>query len=239
MLWSPAMALAFAIVVAVIGWSAGAHHLARRAELSMLTYTTGNGQRANITLPDGNTVALDVASRLEVPADYMTGDHVVRLDGQGLFTITHRDGSPFTVLTGSLATRVLGTSFMARHYATDTTTVVAVRDGKVSVRSLVLTGGRQVEFDRIGTARVRAADPAQFGFVTGVLTINGALLRDAVPELNRWYDADIRLGDSMVATRRITGGFTAGSLADLTELLKLTFNIHVVRDGRIITLYQR
>ena len=116
---------------------------------------------------------------------------------------------------------------------------MAVRDGKVSVRSLVLTAGRQVEFGGAGVAHVQAADPGQFSFATGVLTVNGVLLRDEIPELNRWYNADIRLADSTVAMRRITGGFTAGSLADLTELLELTFNIRVVRDGRVITLYQK
>ena len=41
-------------------------------------YVTDQGERANIVLPDGNTVALNVASRLEVPADYLAGDHALR-----------------------------------------------------------------------------------------------------------------------------------------------------------------
>ncbi|HXC26062.1 MAG TPA: FecR domain-containing protein, partial [Gemmatimonadaceae bacterium] len=118
------------------GWNAGVRQLTRREAAAASIYTTGNAQRANITLPDGSTVALNVASRLEVPADYMTGDHTVHLVGEGLFTVVRHESTPFAVEAGTTTTRVLGTRFVVRHYPSDSATMVAVQDGKVAVRSV-------------------------------------------------------------------------------------------------------
>lgn len=237
--WWAAAAVAVIAVGAVTGWSAKAlRHSVHRAP-SMLTYATGNGERATITLPDGGTVALNVASRLEVPMDYMAGDRTVRLMGEALFTVPHRAGAPFSVTAGAATARVLGTSFIVRHYASDTSSLIAVRDGKVAVGPVVLTANRLAEVGSAGALHPGAADPSLFSFATGVLTLNGLPLSQAVVELNRWYDADIRLGDSTLAKQYVKGKFAAGSLGDLAEILELAFDVRVVRDGRVLTLYPR
>jgi ferric-dicitrate binding protein FerR (iron transport regulator) len=238
-LWSATAAVGLGLIVLVIGWSAGVRHNNKRATQASLIYATGNGERATITLPDGGTVALNVTSRLEVPADYMADNHTVRLVGQGLFTVSHHDGAPLTVLTGGTTTRVLGTTFVVRHYATDTATLVAVRDGKVAVNSLVVTAAHLVEVGRTGVPHVRPSDASPFTFATGVLSIDGLPLAAAIVELDRWYDVDIRLGDPILRTQYMTGRYAAGSPGDLAEILEGTFNVHVVRDGRVLTLFPR
>ena len=234
-------AIAGLAVVAVFGgilvWHArGAH---AHASVAVTTYATTNAQRANITLPDGNTVSLNVASRLDVPVDYPSGNHTVRLTGEALFTVTHHDATPFVVEAGAVATRVLGTSFAVRHYRTDTTTTIAVRDGKVTVQSAVLTPNREMEVDRTGIVSVRPTSAGRFSFATGTLRLPGMSLREAIPDLNRWYDADIRLGDPALAIQRIQGKVTTGSLSELADMLALTFDVRVVRDGRVLTLYPK
>jgi ferric-dicitrate binding protein FerR (iron transport regulator) len=224
-------------IVALIGWSAGVRH--GRSATTMSTYTTVPGQRANITLPDGSSVALGVASRLDVPADYGAGNRTIRLKGEALFTVRHSAGASFTVLTGEAAVRVLGTSFLVRRYATDSTTRVAVRDGKVAVRSVVLTAHQQVDVSRDRVGAVRVANPGQFSFATGLLTLEYVPLADAVDDLNRWYDADIRINDPVLRSQPITAQLRPGSLADLTRLLELTFDVRVVRTGRVVTLFRR
>lgn len=204
-----------------------------------LVYTTGNGQRANITLPDSNTVSLDVASRLEVPTDYARGNHLLRLRGEALFTVVHHEQIPISVVAGNTVARVLGTSFIVRKYPEEAVTTIAVREGRVGVRAVVISSGQQLIVTPGGATRLLPATPAQFSFATGVLTLDGMSLRNAIPQLNRWYDADIRLADSTLATQRIGGNFTAGSLTDLQRVLELTFNVRVTRDGRVLTLYPR
>jgi transmembrane sensor len=236
--WTPVAGICAVVLVAMFGWQLGTHKINTKPA-PVVTYTTARGERATITLPDGSTAMLNVASRLEVPVDYATGNRAVHLTGAALFTVTHHDGSPFTVVAGANTARVLGTSFVVRHYASDSMTTVAVREGKVAVRSTVLTGGHQVAVGPHGTSSVQAANASEFSFVSGLLTLTNLPLPAAIPELNRWYDADIRLGDRSLADRRITGSYDTGSLAELQMILEMTFNVRVVRDGRTLTLFPR
>ncbi|HXC24708.1 MAG TPA: FecR domain-containing protein [Gemmatimonadaceae bacterium] len=242
--WHALAGAVLGAMIVIVGWHLSVLRLDVHQHTAMSAYVTGNGQRANITLPDGNTVALNVASRLEVPADYLAGNHTLRLTGEGLFTISHREKTPFTVLAGPAIARVLGTSFLVRHYATDNVTTVVVRDGKVAVHaarrpSVVLTAVQQVKVDRTGAAAVQVSDPTQFSFATGTLVLNGVPFPSAIVELDRWYDVDIRLGDSVLTTRRVAGEWTAGSVTDLSAILGWMFNVRVVRDGRVLTLFPR
>ena len=237
--WALVTTGVLAVAVVVAGVSRGVLHGPRRTATGVLTYTTGNGERANITLPDGSTVSLNVASRLEVPVDYAAGNHALRLMGEALFSVPHRDRTPFTVTAGTATARVLGTSFVVRRYPTDRLTTVAVRNGRVAVRSVVVTANQQVQVGATGISRVQPAGAAQFSFATGVLVLDGLRLADAIPELDRWYNADVRLGDATLADQTLTGDVPAGSIGELASLLEWTFNMRVVREGRVLTLYPR
>ena len=243
--WYLAAGAVVCVLAAVLSQRLGLAHLGKRGgNAPVSAYVTGRGERANITLPDGNTVALNVASRLEVPADYLAGNHTLHLSGEALFDVKHQTGSPFTVIAGGGTARVLGTSFLVRHYEGDTLASVAVREGKVAVRAeagktMVVTAGRRLTFNRGGAMQLGNTDPGQFSFALGVLTLPSELLSDAIPELDRWYDADVRFGDSTLAVHRLAGTLPAGSLSGLMDLLQSTYDIRIVRAGRVLTLYRK
>jgi transmembrane sensor len=158
---------------------------------------------------------------------------------EALFTVAHNDKAPYTVLAGRSTTRVLGTSFVVRHYAIDTATTIAVRDGKVAVGSTPIAAAQQLSVGIRGTGIVQPVDPGVFGFATGILTLKRMSLADAAPELDRWYDVDIRFADSALGQERIEGQFVRGSVAELSELLDGMFGFRVIRDGRVLTLYRK
>lgn len=203
------------------------------------TYSTGNGQRATLTLPDGSQVLLNVASRLEVPVDYERGNRALRLDGAALFTVVNRSRAPFSVIAGPGTVRVLGTRFFVRHYATDTAATISVHDGKVAVGSKVLTAEQQVAVSARGVSEIQAISTGPLDVMHGMLTFNQIPLPDAIAELNRWYDADIRLGDSVIAMQNVSGKFKSGSLTDLRAILSMMFDVKIVQEGRVLTLYSR
>ncbi len=226
-------------ILLIATWRASAYRLTTAMAAHASIYTTANGERATITLPDGSTVVLNVASRLEVPGDFAAGNRALRLSGEAMFTVVPASGAPFTVRAGSSMARVLGTRFVVRHYSTDSVTSLAVQDGKVAVGSTVVTAAQQALVPRQGLPIVTAVPPSRFTFATSVLTLEGQRLIDAIPELNRWYDADIRLGDIDLDARRVGGQFVAGSLGDLTKILAMTLGVRVERNGQILTLYSR
>lgn len=233
-----AMMVAAALVV-ISGWYFSERDILELEDVPVSTYTTANGERARITLPDGSIAELNVSSSIMLPMNYGSGSRTLYLSGEAMFTVSHKDNAPFTVIAGPSETRVLGTQFLVRYYDTDSVATVAVRDGKVSVLSAILTADEQVYVSGAGVSAVKPAEISQFGFVSGALVIDDLPLLDAIPDLNRWYDVDIRLGDDQLLERKVFGHFRAGSQTDLADYLEKMFDVRIVRDGRTLTLYPR
>ncbi len=239
-LWRSGIGTAFVGIVAIAGWLIGRAQPAQMTPVSMTTYSTSSGERGVIDLPDGTRVVLSVASRIRIPTNFSAANRTVHLTGEALFTVAHTERAPFTVVAGPSTTRVLGTTFVVRHYEGDTSATVVVRDGKVAVQSTVLTAAQQVVVGWRGIGAVRSADSTGLSVETGVLTLDNVALKDAIPALNRWYGADVRFGDPGLASRRITSTFPAGAIGELASILGYTFeDIGVVRNGRVLTLYRR
>ncbi len=208
-------------------------------EHTTTVYTTPAGQQSNIILPDGSKVLLNVASRLEIPVDFATGNRHVRLDGAAHFTVVPEKHAPFTVTAGGTTARVLGTTFTVRHYASDTSVTVAVRNGKVAVGPVVVAANYQVDVAQNGSTLLTAAKSDQFSFASGTLLLDGVRFKDAIPELNRWYNADIRIADSTLAESRIRVSLSAGSVTDLAMVLEFMLNAVAERQGQILTFYSK
>lgn len=234
--WYTMGAVAASVVMVVSGWYVGMSNKSVTVA-GMHTYSTGKGERATVTLPDGSAIFMNVGSRIQVPADYSASNRTIQLSGEALFNVVPLHGEPFTVVSGPSTTKVLGTSFTVRHYESDSAAFVAVREGKVSVGSAVLTAQQAAVITSAGQPRVMQAEPRQFAFERGVLEIHDIRFPQAIDELSRWYDVDIRLGDSALGNQKIWGTFEAGSITDLISILEFTFNVRVVRDGRVLTLY--
>ncbi|RYF72029.1 MAG: FecR family protein [Cytophagaceae bacterium] len=90
-------------------------------------------KREVMTLPDGSTVTLEPGSQLTVSDDFRQKNREVTLIGEGFFDVTKDPSRPFLVNTGTIVTRVVGTSFRIKAYDTDTSISVSVKTGKVTV----------------------------------------------------------------------------------------------------------
>ncbi len=94
---------------------------------------TGKGEKLNVRLPDGSQVKLNANSVLTAPARFEEGSRQVKLEGEALFDVRKDQDRPFTILSGQVQTRVLGTSFNVRAYQEEQTVEVAVVNGRVGV----------------------------------------------------------------------------------------------------------
>lgn len=70
-----------------------------------------NGQRIEITLPDGSRVWLNSGARIEYPVVFKKDIRKVKLSGEALFDIQHDSKCPFEVETFATKINVLGTKF--------------------------------------------------------------------------------------------------------------------------------
>lgn len=188
-------------------------------------YHTTTGQTARIMLPDSSTVIMAPESYVRYAANVgSTKSRTVTLDGQALFTVTRSATVPFIVQTRGVTTRVLGTSFSVRSYATDTAVKVVVAHGRVAVGSTVLGTG-DVATKMPGRAIMVSRGTAVAGLLAwaeGRLVFSGVQLRDAIPELERWYGIEIEVADPILLDRLVTttlGPTTASRAMELVAFV--------------------
>jgi transmembrane sensor len=225
-MWVP-VAVAAALVVAIgfTGRSVESSDSSIPAD-----YVTTAGQRATVKTRNGMSVVLGPASSLRIAGTVAT------IEGEALFDIRGNGARTFTVLAKGERIAVLGTTFAVRAYAGDNEIRVAVRTGKVSAGRTVLTAG-DVGHVRGGNAFVTRGDIDDvLALGNGVLELRDAPLREAIPDLERWYDARIQIADASLGGLHITGSFPAGSLETLANGLSYMLHVHAERSGRVVTL---
>lgn len=207
-------------------------------------YVTRRAQLANITLPDGSRLILGPDTRARYTSAG-SGERVVDIDGHAYFTVDHVPGKPFIVRSRGLTTRVLGTSFTVRSYATDRTVQIAVAEGRVAVEaghpSVVLSAGDVGNAISGGAVKIthdaKIADV--LGWTRGHLTMKDVTLQEAAYEIERQYDIDIAIPDTAIAARRLTIAFTGQSLSDLLGAVADVIEVDYRQSGKLVTFTSR
>jgi len=211
-----------------------------------LRYVTAIGEQRSVILPDGSTIVLDTNSA--VIARVRPGAREVTLErGQVQFQVVHDPAVPFTVLAGDGAVHDIGTEFQVRKDRDQVT--VTLIEGSVSVsapvpgqpvdkpRSEVLQPGQQLAFDNRGTWNRQAANlKAAEGWTRGDLVFEQRPLGELIGEMNRYTQNPIRLGESPLATLRVSGVFHKGDQHSLLLALRSGWALRADRrgDGEIV-----
>jgi ferric-dicitrate binding protein FerR (iron transport regulator) len=228
-----AVLAAAAVVVALIGGPGVLRRAPRWSE-----HATAAAHRAVIRLRDGTQVTLAPASHLRYATDYGRVQRDVYLDGEAYFQVTPDSQRPFRVHTPGSVTEDLGTAFVVRAYSEQRATEVVVTEGRVSLSRgdttphAVVLGLRdlgRLDASGGGPATVRrGVDVDRYlAWTKGVLTFDGAPLRDVVPALERWYAVDIQLPDSTFVHRRLTATFRDEPIDLVLQRIALTLGLRV------------
>jgi len=210
------------IVALVVIIAVGVRVSDRVAYPSSRRYATVAGQIAALTLTDGTHITLAPRSRLDV----LDGDtRNVTLVGEAYFDVQQTTGRPFVVHTGTIQTRVLGTSFDIATDAVRGAVRVAVVSGKVSsggIHPAILTAGTVAHVtDSTAVDVAPAGTAAQYSsWTSGRLMFRNAPVEEILATLSRWYDVDFHVSDSTLLQRHVTGIFDAKSQADALTALK-------------------
>jgi ferric-dicitrate binding protein FerR (iron transport regulator) len=206
-------------------------------------YSAPVGATRELRLADGSLVTLAPTSRLRVPRD-LSGDRDVSLEGEAFFRVTHIEDRPFRVLSGDHAARVLGTEFDVRTGREAAALTVAVAGGRVGVGTkdadpaAVLEAGQMAVLDSTGAATVGEADLNRIlAWTTGRIELDDLTLAAALTELERWYDVELVVPDSALASRRVSASFRGGEpIEQVLESLTLALSARFERDGRRYTV---
>ncbi|HYC87317.1 MAG TPA: FecR family protein [Chryseosolibacter sp.] len=126
------------------------------------TYSNHETIARKISLEDGSFITLEPGSSVSYPQKFSADKRVVTLSGEAFFQVRPDSGRPFYVYSDEIITKVLGTSFTIKAYASAKEIVVAVKTGKVSVYAnpekqtavqqklddVILTRNQKIVYDR-------------------------------------------------------------------------------------------
>jgi transmembrane sensor len=263
-----AMAAGILIGAALGGVAIWQSHVSKPATVAaapLRDVATRRGQQADVYLSDGTHVVLGVASRLRFPGTFgVTRD--VYLDGEAYFEVAHDVASPFTVHTARGVVKDLGTKFNVRAYTdgSDRSVEVVVAQGVVALEpraptaahvprasaaasgapvasTIVLRASDLGRIDANGDLSTRhGVDVVSYlAWTRGELVFKNLPMRDVLSTLTRWYDADLRVGDSTLAAYPVTATLTGERLADVVNLLANALDARVEHQGHTIIFRRR
>jgi transmembrane sensor len=189
------------------------------------------------TLPDGTVVTLNRGASLTFAGGSVEKGLTVRLRGEGFFSVTHDPARAFVVQLGAVAIKVLGTSFEVNGNGADSIELI-VETGAVQVgdRMIVRAGERLVMTGRNGWKTGPNRDKLYGYYLGWPLVCDSIPLRRLVEVLNRADDTPIVLGRKELGDLPLTTVFRGETPERMLELVALTFNLSVVRQGSGIIL---
>jgi transmembrane sensor len=241
--WRPPLSIAASILVVVtVAVGILIRYSPLTAQRDATDYVTQVGERSTITLPDGSTVVLNTASRIQVAFDEQTR-RVQLLAGQAWFEVAKNQPRPFVVEAGDRIVTAHGTAFDVRIEDHDRVQVTLI-EGRVSVETNTRTGagptvhehedllpGDQLTVTAARPGVKRKTDVAKAtSWREGQIIFDDDTLETAVAEVNRYSPKKIIL-DPRLANLRMSGVFIAGRSDSFVQTVTGHFSIKVTPDG--------
>jgi transmembrane sensor len=215
--FSKLLVAASIIIVAGTIWIIKERGVPRNEQPSLSSLTkkeTDRSESKYLLLEDSTKVWLNAASSLEFPDEFDKNKREVFLSGEAFFDVKHADKIPFVIHTGNVSTTVLGTAFNIKAYPGQKNITVSVSRGKVKVTredgwETTLVKGQQV---RVGENQKELAEKnisvsEVAAWQQGDIVFDDELLADIVADMQRIYNASIRLEDPSLSGLKISTSF--------------------------------
>ncbi|MDQ6829936.1 MAG: FecR domain-containing protein [Gemmatimonadota bacterium] len=198
------------------------------------------GQMANVTLEDGSKVSVGAETRMKIPPHFGALVRALQLEGTATFDVAKGNPVPLQVRAGDVLVNATGTTFTVRAYPADSAVTVRVKDGTVTVRAAgadrALTAGQAILIAKDGAMREPAAGAldASLAWTDGKVVIPSRPLRDALPEILRWYGLTIRVPDTALLDRIVTVNAPLESSADAIAAIESSGKLKFGYEGKVM-----
>lgn len=231
------VAAAAGLALAFIGLRAWTSRGDTAVALAAVESSVGPGGIVAMTLSDGSFLRVAEGARMDFPAK--AGRREVVLDGRAFFAVA-RARAPFVVRTAAGELRVTGTRFEVRTEGDDVRVIVV--EGTVEL--VGPAGAADLEAGQVGTVQAGGAPRVTtVGDVWALLDWPGRLLafqrtslRAVAGQLAHEFGVEVRIADSLVADRRVTGSFQDDSLDEVVDALCAVTGIRCERVGSTVVL---
>ncbi len=211
-------------------------------------YSTAYGELRTFTLKDNSLVVLNANSVLRVPRlGFGLRHREVFLKGEAEFVVRKTaDSTKFTVHTLDRSkVTVLGTEFVV--YTREKGTRVVLNKGKVRLTppdlnesSLMMSPGDQASVSRDGKIKLEKLSAEQLDAQTTWkehrFVFDRTPLAEVGTRLNEIFGVQIRISDSLLSRKELTGSYRAQTLDEFLAVLSDMFEIQVTRKNNEVLL---
>jgi ferric-dicitrate binding protein FerR (iron transport regulator) len=167
------------------------------------TISTPRGGQYQITLADGTAVWLNAASSLHFPTAFEGKERRVEITGEAYFEVAKNKARPFIVSINGAEVQVLGTHFNVMAYNDEVVLKTTLLEGSVKFIKdqiqTILKPGQQSQLTKSGQIKVvRDIDVEEvIAWKNGLFNFNGLPLKDAMRQLERWYNIETVYEDNL------------------------------------------
>jgi ferric-dicitrate binding protein FerR (iron transport regulator) len=218
-----------------------------KAEGGKLTYNTLTNPRGSqvidMTLSDGSRVWLNAGSSITYPVAFLTGERRILITGEAYFEVVHDPDKPFYVSKGGMEVEVLGTKFNVDAYDDESSIKITLLEGSVKVSNAI----GSVEMKPLEQATLtnnkpplimKGADIEQvMAWKNGLFDFDGMSLKEAVPQLEHWYNIDVECEAGMTDVPLFGKIHRNLSLTALLDILRgAGFHFKMEKDRRLVLM---
>lgn len=209
-----------------------------------MTVEVGQGQKSDISLPDGTKVHLNADSKLCYGSHFNGKQRQVELIGEAYFDVAKDAQSPFIVKAGDIQVQALGTSFNVKAYPEDDTITTYLAEGSVVVTSLTqsinLSPGEIAVYSQKETqiTMKKEEDDRMFtAWMSNEMVFNDEPILNIVKQLERNYNVKFELKSDKLNDITFTGTLKNASLQSTLYALQFTSSISYKKKEDVIELY--
>jgi len=202
-------------------------------EVSWNEVSTPVGVQSAFELPDGTMVWLNGDTRLRYPMQFEGKERLVEVEGEAYFEVKTNKKKPLVVDVGGLFVEATGTAFNVMAYAETNRFETALVEGHVNILRKTENRREQIASLEPGQLAVYNKENKQLikvttnldkyvGWRKGRLVFKSDLLEDVLLKLERWYQVEFVLIDTISEKYKYTGTFTDKNLQQVLEFIEMT-----------------
>lgn len=197
------------------------------------------GKKSIIEFSDGTKVWLNAGSQIAFPAVFSGAFRKVELTGEAFFEVAKNADCPFLVETDDQIVHVVGTKFNISAYTEDKFVQTVLQEGKVNLEIrekrifkkdhlIEMEPDQMIELDKESKEIFRSVvDASKYTtWRDDILEFNKIELGKALKQIERFYDIQITLADSKIASYKLSGKLDLkDNPEDVLDVIKLTVPI--------------
>ncbi|MCE7057950.1 DUF4974 domain-containing protein [Algoriphagus sp. AGSA1] len=208
-----------------------------------VTKETNAGEKLSFRLPDQTIVWLNAGSSLTFPESFDSTVRLVKLRGEGFFEVSENADLPFQVLSDSVITTALGTSFNINAKGKGEVKVSLIT-GKVAVsyqtdsKDYFLTPGQELNYHKSGN-KVNIQlfnDELVLGWRFGKLIFKKSNLQEVKHKLEEWYGVEISISGAPRSHWRFNGIFENQTLENVLRSMSNIENFRYKIENKKVTI---